>query len=116
MNIDLEIEIDSIVNKVKYDKKKIILEEVCKEIFFKYLNSNSVNFSKIQIARSLIRMSYGDYSTITRTNDVRKKAIDNIESNEIIDLIKMSLGIDKVLVEDKLYELYADYIESLCIK
>ena len=116
MNIDLEIEIDSIVNKVKYDKKKIILEEVCKEIFLKYLDSNTVNFSKIQIARSLIRMSYGDYSTITRTNNVRKKAIDNIESNEIIDLIKMSLGIDKVLVEDKIYVLYADYIESLCIK
>ena len=45
-------------------------------------------------------MSYGDYSTITRTYDVRKKAIDNIGSNEIIDLIKISLDIDKVLVED----------------
>ena len=115
MSLSLDKEIDLVINKIKYEKKKIILEEVCKEIFFKYLDSNSINFSKLQVARSLIRMSYGDYSTITRFNDARKKAIDNIESNEVLDLIKMVLGIEKVLIEEELYELYADYIENLCI-
>ena len=60
-------------------------------------------------------MGSGDYSSITRKNDARKIAIDNIKPNEVLRLIKSSLGIDYVRKVDELYELYANYIEKICI-
>ena len=59
-------------------------------------------------------MSYGDYSAITRSNDARKNAIENIDSIDIIRLIKYSLCIDTFVKEEELFELYAEYIERLC--
>ena len=116
MNINLSDEIDKIIDTIKFDKKKKVLENVCREIFKRYIDYDNKNYSKIQVARSLIRMSYGDYSIITRNNDIRKMAIDNISADEVLWLIKKSLGIDKVVREEELYELYAEYIESLCIR
>lgn len=114
MSIDLDKKIDKIINNIKFEKKKKILEDVCKCVFLNYIDRN-VNYSKIQVARCLIRMSYGDYSTVTRCGNARKLAMDNIDSDEIVKLIKMTLEIDRVCVESELYELYADYIERLCV-
>ena len=115
LGINIDEEIERVIKEIKLEKKKKILENVCKEIFLTYIDNDNRSYSKIQIARSLIRISYGDYSTITRSNDARKMAIENIENDEVIWLIKSSLGIDRVVNEEELYELYADYIEDLCI-
>jgi len=115
LNIDLEKKIDEELIILKFEQKRKILENICKEVFLTYVDRDDKSLSKIQVARSLIRMSYGDYATITRNNDARKNAIDNIKPNEVIGLIKGSLGIDYVKREEELYQLYADYIENLCI-
>lgn len=115
MKIDLNWEIDKVIDKYVFERKKKILENICREVFLTYLDDENRNYSKIQVARSLIRIGYGDYSTITRNNDARKNAIDNIEPSEVVKLIKNSLSIEHVKKEEELYELYAEYIENLCI-
>lgn len=114
-NISFEEEFTKVTDKCKFEKKKKILEDICKETFKNYWSEDKKNYSKIQVARGLIRMEYGDYSAITRKNDARKLAIDNIKPEDVIELIKSSLGINYVRKEEELYELYADYIENLCI-
>jgi len=115
LNIDLEKKIDEELIILKFEQKRKILENICKEVFLTYVDRDDKSLYKIQVARCLIRMYYGDYATITRNNDARKNAIDNIKPNEVIGLIKGSLGIDYVKREEELYQLYADYIENLCI-
>lgn len=112
--INIEIEIDRLIDMFRFEKKVKILENICKEIYLTYLDDDN-NIGKIQVARGLIRMQYGDYSTITRNNNARKMAIENIDSLEVIKLIKSSLGIDSVKKEEELYELYAEYIENICV-
>ena len=113
-SISLEEEINKIINRIKFLEKVKILEDICKIIYINYIDSDNKELGKIQIARCLIRMQYGDYTVITRNNDARKMAIENIDSSDIIKLIKNSLCIDEILREEKLYLLYAEYIESLC--
>lgn len=114
-NISIDEELDKIINSCKFEIKKKILEDVCKETFKNYCSENNKNFGKMQVAIGLIRMECGDYSVITRNNDARKIAIDNIKPNDVLGLIKSSLGIDYVRKVDELYELYANYIEKMCI-
>ena len=114
-NISLEAEIDKLLDKFKFENKVKILENICKEVYLNYIDSDNKNVGKIQVARCLIRMQYGDYSTITRNNGIRKLAIENINSFDIIKLIKSGLGIVDVVKEEELYELYAEYIEDICI-
>lgn len=113
--ISLDEEVDKIIDLHGFEEKKKILEDVCRETFLMYLDNDNKNFGKIQVARGLIRMEYGDYSAITRNNDARKMAIENIKPNDIVKLIKKTLGIEHVRKQEELYELYADYIENLCI-
>ena len=105
----IDQEVDKIIDKYEFDKEKDFLEDICKDI---YLLSDDRNLGKIQVARCLIRMEYGDYSTITRNNGLREKAYNGINSKDIIKLIKDSLNIDKEIKLEKLYELYADYIDK----
>lgn len=113
--IPVDERINQIIDSCKIEKKKKILEDVCKETFKNCCNENNKDFGKTQVAIGLIRMGSGDYSSITRKNDARKIAIDNIKPNEVLRLIKSSLGIDYVRKVDELYELYANYIEKICI-
>lgn len=113
--IDLDLEFKNIGEMLEFDNKKKILEDVCKET---YMNCNDVdinNSGKIQVARTLIRISFGDYSSVTRCNNARKMAKENIKPDEVVKLIKETLNIDYVKKESTLYELYADYIMNLCL-
>lgn len=107
----IDQEADKIIDKYEFDKEKDILEDICKDI---YLFSDNRNLGKIQVARCLIRMEYGDYSTITRSNGLRERAYNKINSKDIIKIIKDSLNIDKDIKKEKLYELYANYIDKKC--
>lgn len=114
-SIDFDMEYNRIMSLYTVDRKKKLLEDICKET---YMNCNDVykeNSGKIHIARTLIRISYGDYSSVTRKNDARKIAVENIKPEDVVLLIKETLKIDYVKKESSLYELYADYIEKLCI-
>ena len=99
-------------------KKEMILEEVCRETYLAFQNENR-NFSgKLQVARALIRMENGDYSPITRRNNARLIAEENIKMDEVLDIIKKTLERKGYIIENHqdLYELYAMHIEYLCQK
>ena len=113
--IPVDEKINQIIDSCKIEKKKKILEDACKETFKSCCNDLNKDSGKTQVAIGLIRMESGDYSGITRKNDARKIAIDNIKPNEVLGLIKSSLGIVYVRKVDELYELYANYIEKICI-
>ena len=113
--ISLVDEIDRLIGLCKIEKNGKILEEVCKTMYLNYLDHDNQCLGKIQVARGLIRMQYGDYSAITRNNNARRMAIENIVPTEVVSLIKYSLGIEHVKKEEELYELYAEYIENICI-
>lgn len=113
--IDFEVEFNKLVEGYKINEKMKILENICCETYFTCNDLDKVNSGKIHIARTLIRISYGDYSSITRKNDARKIAIENIKPEDVVCLIKQTLKIEYVKKEARLYELYAEYIENLCV-
>lgn len=114
--IDLNCELDKLFLVLNVEKKMKILRDASVSVYRTgFANRDSSN-GMIMVARMLIRISYGDYSVITRDNDMRKIVIDNIDPKEVIYLIKKTLGIDKVKKDEMLYELYAEYIDKLCVQ
>lgn len=114
-SLSLNKELTDILSNLSANAKKKILSNACCETFKVCWASSDLECAKVQVARSLIRLSYGDYSMITRNNDARKQVIDNLNTNEIIDIIKNSLEIAHYNSEQELYEVYAEYIEKLCL-
>lgn len=96
----------------------LILENICKETYLSCQNEEKKYSGKIQVARSLIRLTYGDYSGITRTNNARKIAKEKLLPEEIEEIIKISLEKNGYIIESEsdLYELYATHISHICNK
>ena len=96
----------------------LILENICKETYLSCQNEEKKYSGKIQVARSLIRLTYGDYSGITRTNNERKIAKEKLLPEEIEEIIKISLEKNGYIIESEsdLYELYATHISHICNK
>ena len=96
----------------------LILENICKETYLSCQNEEKKYSGKIQVARSLIRLTYGDYSGITRTNNARKIAKEKLLPEEIEEIIKISLEKNGYIIESEsdLYELYATHISHISNK
>lgn len=101
--------------EIKNFKEKL-LEEVCTATYFACQTPEREFCGKLQVARLLIRMQCGDYKAITRTNNARQNAIDNIKPDEVYNLVKSSIEKNGYIIEDErdLYELYANHIEFIC--
>ena len=98
--------------------KEMILEEICKETYLACDTKERNYTGKSQVAIALIRMSRNDYSLITRNNNARKLAKDNLKPEEIIETIKKTLETNGYILENEidLYELYVTHIEKICKK
>lgn len=96
----------------------LILEKICKETYLSCQTEEKKYSGKIQVARSLIRLTYGDYSGITRNNNSRTLAKEKLLPEEIEEIIKISLEKNGYIIESEsdLYELYATHISHLCNK
>ena len=111
INEDLDIKEEDLTSD-------LILENICKETYLSCQNEEKKYSGKIQVARSLIRLTYGDYSGITRTNNARKIAKEKLLPKEIEEIIKISLEKNGYIIESEsdLYELYATHISHICNK
>ena len=111
INEDLDIKEEDLTSD-------LILENICKETYLSCQNEEKKYSGKIQVARSLIRLTYGDYSGITRTNNARKIAKEKLLPEEIEEIIKISLEKNGYIIESEsdLYELYATHISHICNK
>lgn len=96
--------------------KDSILEYVCKQTYLASQTEERHYTGKIQVASSLIYMKNHVYDRVTRTNNARRIAKDNIEPNEVDDLIRKTLEKNGYIIENDydLYNLYATHIEYLC--
>lgn len=103
-----DIEINS---KEKTIDKILLLEDISKETYKSALNSNADG--EKQVAISLIKLSSGQYEYITRSNDARDIAKENISSDEVEDLVKTTLENEGYIIENDIdmYYLYANRIK-----
>lgn len=103
-----DIEINS---KEKTIDKILLLEDISKETYKSALNSNADG--EKQVAISLIKLSNGQYEYITRSNDARDIAKENISSDEVEDLVKTTLENEGYIIENDIdmYYLYANRIK-----
>ncbi len=103
-----DIEINS---KEKTIDKILLLEDISKETYKSALNSNADG--EKQVAISLIKLSNGQYEYITRSNDARTIAKENISSDEVEDLVKTTLENEGYIIENDIdmYYLYANRIK-----
>ena len=111
INEDLDIKEEDLTSD-------LILENICKETYLSCQNEEKKYSGKIQVARRLIRLTYGDYSGITRTNNARTIAKEKLLPEEIEEIIKISLEKNGYIIESEsdLYELYATHISHICNK
>lgn len=103
-----DIEINS---KEKTIDKISLLEEISKEIYKSAINSSADG--EKQVAISLIKLSNGQYEYITRSNDARTIAKENISSDEVENLIRTTLENEGYIIENDIdmYYLYANRIK-----
>lgn len=103
-----DIEINS---KEKTMDKISLLEEISKEIYKSAINSSADG--EKQVAISIIKLSSGQYEYITRSNDARDIAKENISSDEVEDLVKTTLENEGYIIENDIdmYYLYANRIK-----
>lgn len=117
--IDLKEVVDKVYEQMDLKEmdltKDLLLENVCKETYLSCQNEEKHYSGKIQVARSLIRMTYGDYNSITRNNNARAIAKENILPDEVTEIIQIALEKNGYIVldEEDLYELYATHIENI---
>lgn len=104
-------QVAEINSKEKTMDKISLLEEISKEIYKSAINSK-VDGEK-QVAISLIKLSNGQYEYITRSNDARTIAKENISSNEVENYIKTTLENEGYIIENDIdmYYLYANRIK-----
>lgn len=103
----------------KYKKEKIIpmsilsqtLDSICKQTYFSAIDEGYDG--QKQVAVGLIKLSYGDYSGITRGGNSRVQAINNIKPEQVDSIIKYSLKEKGFLNESdkQIYLTYAEYID-----
>lgn len=103
----------------KYKKEKIIpmsilsqtLDSICKQTYFSAIDEGYDG--QKQVAVGLIKLSYGDYSGITREGNSRVQAINNIKPEQVDSIIKYSLKEKGFLNESdkQIYLTYAEYID-----
>lgn len=112
-------ELNTIIEK--YKKERIIptnilvnlLDNISKQTYISAVEKGYDG--KKQVAVSLIKLSYGDYSGITRELNSRAQAINNIKKDQVEQIIKESLKEKNLLQENKqIYLTYAEYIEYAC--
>lgn len=97
-------------------QKEYILEDVCRSTYIACQTPERGYCGKNQVASLLIRMQQNNYDYITRLNNARTIARENLKPEEIKDIIKKSLESNGYIIENEndLYELYATHIEYLC--
>ena len=103
----------------KYKKERIIpmsilsqtLDSICKQTYFSAIDEGYDG--QKQVAVGLIKLSYGDYSGITREENSRVQAINNIKPEQVDSIIKYSLKEKGFLNESdkQIYLTYAEYID-----
>ena len=85
--INLEATLKSMIPRVEPKEikpsKDAVLEEACKQTYISCQTEERNYCGKIQVARALIRMMYGDYNCITRNNNSRKLVAENVRPEEI---------------------------------
>jgi len=116
---DLEEQLNTILPKINEEivpSKETILEDVLKSTYLACQTPERGYCGKTQVARALIAMQTNDYDCITRTNNARNKAKENIRPDEIKKIIKNTLETNGYILEteQELYWLYANHIEYLC--
>lgn len=119
--IDLEREINLLMPKktntteIKLSKESI-LENICKETYMAFQTPERAYSGTIQVASALIHITSGNYNRITRTNNARQLAKENIKPEEVKELVMKSLEKNGYIIENEvdLYQLYATHIEYLC--
>lgn len=101
-------QVEEINSKEKTKDKILLLEEISKEIYKSAINSSADG--EKQVAISLIKLSNGQYEYITRSNDARTIAKENISSNEVENLIRTTLENEGYIIENDIdmYYLYAN--------
>lgn len=96
--------------------EEMLLEQICKEIYQSCNTPENEFQGKIQVAVALIKMSNGNYNYVTRNNNARKIAQENIKPENVVKILKKALRTTGYIIENEedLYELYATHIEYLC--
>lgn len=104
-------QVEEINSKEKTKDKILLLEEISKEIYKSAINSSADG--EKQVAISLIKLSNGQYEYITRSNDARDIAKENISSDEVENLIRTTLENEGYIIENDIdmYYLYANRIK-----
>lgn len=103
----------TLIDKNKSIDLKKILEEVSKQT---YITAKEKGYdAKKQLAIGLIKISYGDYTSITRMDNAREMAENNIKPEKIDKIIKESLKEKNISYDNdkQMYLNYVDYIEYL---
>lgn len=120
--IDIKELVDNINYELDIKDKNLtsdeLLEKICIATYNSCQNEERKFSGKNQVARCLIRLSYGDYSFVTRNNNARSEAKERLDIDSILNIIRDSLEKNGYIVENEedLYELYATHIEHICNK
>lgn len=120
--IDLESTLKDMIPKVEKPdikpSKHAILEEICKQTYIACQTEERGYSGKIQVARSLVRMTMNNFDSITRQKNARSLAKENLNPKEIRELVEKTLEDNGYIIENEedLYELYATHIEHICEK
>ena len=102
-------------NKELEEKSKI-LKEICKTTYYAFNTKERKFRGRYQVASLLRHIEENDYTYITRTNNARGIAENNISPTEVEQLVKYSIEQQGIAVEnnEEMYRIYSEYIEQLC--
>lgn len=100
----------------QYEEKSRILEESCKETYHAFNTKERGFKGRYQVAATLEMLEKNDYTYITRTNNARGIAKENIRPNKIEHIVKYSIKQQGFSTKNKnkMYRVCSDYIEQLC--
>lgn len=98
------------------EEKTKILEEICKTTYHAFNTKERKFRGRYQVASLLKHIEENDYTYITRTNNARGIAENNISPTEVEQLVKYSIEQQGIAVEnnEEMYRIYSEYIEQLC--
>lgn len=119
--IDIDGALNCLVPKVEVKETKsqdeIVLEEVCKSTYVACQTPEREYSGKTQVARSLIVMQQNNFDCVTRQNNARRVAKEQIDPSKIRETVIKTLVSNGYIIENEedLYFLYATHIENLCL-